>query len=340
MRILKRMGGVLLPVLLLLSLMLSGYAAQKPYTYRVTFHAGAQGSFVQDAVTVRGKDYSVQRTDDTVTITGLQQGDRVIWDSDGVALNEGSRYYVRGVRLSGRDNNTVDATSFTVQGDRDYVVAYGVRGDAVAYHVRYEDENGRELHESRTLYGNVGDKPVVAAVYIEGYLPQAWNLTGTLKADESKNVFTFVYRAGKSSDKTNQGESGGNVGNSGNGGANQTGDNQKGNTQTPADQNPQTEQNPQTPENGEAAAGQPSGEEGDSGEQPASEEEVPELIDIDDEETPLARGTGAALENEANRVGLLFPAVAVCSAAVVIGLTVWWHFRDKKRKKPTDTDEK
>lgn len=334
MRILKRMGGVLLPVLLLLSLMLSGYAAQQPYTYRVTFHAGAQGSFVQDAVTVRGKDYSVQRTDDTVTITGLHQGDRVIWDSHGVTLNEGSRYYVRGVRLSGRDNNTVDATSFIVQGDRDYVVAYGVRGDAVAYHVRYEDENGRELHESRTLYGNVGDKPVVAAVYIEGYLPQAWNLTGTLKADESKNVFTFVYRAGMSSDKTNQGESGGN------GGTNQTSNPQTdtpqtGNSQTPADQNPQTEQNLQTPENGEAAA-----EEGDSGEQPASEEEVPELIDIDDEETPLARGTGAALENEANRVGLLFPAVAVCSAAVVIGLTVWWHFRDKKRKKPTDTDEK
>lgn len=313
MRILKRMGGALLPVLLLLSLTLGGFAAQQPYTYRVTFHAGAQGSFVQDAVTVRGKDYSVQRTDDTVTITGLHQGDRVIWDSDGVALNEGSRYYVRGVRLSGRDNNTVDATSFTVQGDRDYVVAYGVRGDAVAYHVRYEDENGRELHESRTLYGNVGDKPVVAAVYIEGYLPQAWNLTGTLKADEAKNVFTFVYRAGKTSDKTHQGET---DGNGETGGANQTGDNQTGNTQTPADQNPQT------PENGEAAAGQPSAEEGDSGEQPDSEEEVPELIDIDDEETPLAWGTGAALENEANRVGLLFLAVAVCSAAVVIGLTV------------------
>ena len=35
-------------------------------------------------------------------------------------------------------------------------------------------------------------KPVVAYRYIDNYLPQAYNITGTLKED-SENVFTFVY---------------------------------------------------------------------------------------------------------------------------------------------------
>ena len=64
----------------------------------------------------------------------------------------------------------------------------------MAYTVNYEDEDGNTLAPSQTYYGNVGDKPVVAYLYIENYLPEALALTKTLSADASENVFTFVYQ--------------------------------------------------------------------------------------------------------------------------------------------------
>ena len=46
------------------------------------------------------------------------------------------KYYVKGIRLAGRDNNTVSATTFRVTGDADYVVAYGIKGNLVSYTVK------------------------------------------------------------------------------------------------------------------------------------------------------------------------------------------------------------
>lgn len=66
-------------------------------------------------------------------------------------------------------------------------------GDCRYYTVEYVDSAGNELAPSETYYGNVGDKPVVAFLYIEGYRPNAYNITRTLKADASENVFRFVY---------------------------------------------------------------------------------------------------------------------------------------------------
>ena len=98
---------------------------------------------------------------------------------------------------SGRDNSeALAAPAFRVNGDADYVVAYGIKGDMVAYTVNYEDEQGNKLAESQTFYGNVGDKPVVAYRYIENYVPQALALTKTLSDNEAENVFTFKYAPG------------------------------------------------------------------------------------------------------------------------------------------------
>ena len=77
--------------------------------------------------------------------------------------------------------------------DQDYVVAYGIKGATVAYTVNYLDEDGNALAPSETYYGNVGDKPVVAYLYIEGYQPQAYNLGKTLVEDATQNVFSFIY---------------------------------------------------------------------------------------------------------------------------------------------------
>ena len=84
-------------------------------------------------------------------------------------------------------------SSFEVTGDQEYVVAYAIKGDQVAYTINYQDANGNKLADSQTFYGNVGDKPVVAYTYIDGYTPEYRNLTKTLSANAAENVFTFNY---------------------------------------------------------------------------------------------------------------------------------------------------
>jgi hypothetical protein len=158
--------------------MLSGLAVGSGYTYTVRFYSGQQGTFGGSEV---------------VTYENLNYGDRVSFQQSSVTLKDGSKYYVKGIRESGKDNNTAVATSFVVTGDQDYVVAYGILGSAVAYTVQYQDANGATLAEPETYYGNVGDMPVIAYLYIEGYQPQAYNLTKTLSEDASENLFTFVY---------------------------------------------------------------------------------------------------------------------------------------------------
>lgn len=152
-----------------------------PYTYKVTLSAGNKG-------TINGQNKIEQANiapDSTVT---FNLNDIQVTDD---------KYYVKGIRLSGRDNNeTLAAPSFTVDKDADYVVAYGIKGNMVAYTVNYQDASGKSLAESQTFYGNIGDKPVVAYRYIENYIPDALALTKTLSDNESENVFTFTYTPG------------------------------------------------------------------------------------------------------------------------------------------------
>lgn len=166
------------------------------YTYTVRFFAGKQGT-IHDAETIMTGNSGTVEEDpegELLVISGLHYGDRLTFDRDMVTLNNGSKYYIRGIRESGKDNNTVvTQPSFEVTGDQDYVVAYGILGDAVKYTVNYLDEAGNHLRDSRDYYGNVGDKAVVAYLYIDGYRPQAYNIGVTLDADSSKNVIDFIY---------------------------------------------------------------------------------------------------------------------------------------------------
>lgn len=152
-----------------------------PYTYKVTLSAGNKG-------TINGQQ-KVEEVD-------LAAGSTVTFDLNDIKVTD-EKYYVKGIRLSGRDNSeALAAPAFRVNSDADYVVAYGIKGDMVAYTVNYEDEQGNALAESQTFYGNVGDKPVVAYRYIENYVPQALALTKTLSDNEAENVFTFTYAPG------------------------------------------------------------------------------------------------------------------------------------------------
>lgn len=191
------------------------------YTYTVSFSAGGQGS-INGGVQVRkasGNEasVSVSAKGDKIIVTGLEYGDVISCDAQGsVALNENSKYYVKGIRLSGRDNNTVAQSAFLVSGDQDYVVAYGIPGELAEYTVNYVDTDGNKLAESRTYYGNVGDEPVIAYLYIDGYIPDSYNQIGKLSSNASENVFNFVYSRAASSmaaagNGANDNAAGGNV---------------------------------------------------------------------------------------------------------------------------------
>ena len=177
MRKLRQIGAVCLALVLIL-MSVPPMEAEANYTYNIRIFSGQQG-------TIGGGEVLVYE--------GLNYGDRISFNLRDVSLNDNSKYYVKGIRWSGRDNNTVGTTSFQVTEDRDYVVAYGLLTDAVAYTINYVDAAGNALAPSETYYGNVGDRPVIAYLYIEGYQPQAYNLTGTLSENAAENIFNFVY---------------------------------------------------------------------------------------------------------------------------------------------------
>lgn len=189
------------------------------YTYTVSFSAGGQGS-INGGIQVRkasgnSSSVSIESKGDKVVVNGLEYGDVISCDAQGnVSLNENSKYYVKGIRLSGRDNNTVAQSAFLVSGDQDYVVAYGIPGELAEYTVNYVDANGNKLADSKTYYGNVGDEPVIAYLYIDGYIPSSYNQSGKLVSDASKNIFNFVYNRAAT-----------NMANNGNGGDNGAGAN-------------------------------------------------------------------------------------------------------------------
>lgn len=198
MKEMKKRFGILLAATLIIAcfINLPVEAAGKEYTYTIRFFAGQRGSFgdKKTILTLSNSKATVELDKDGVLICkGLKPGDTVKFNLNSVVLNNESKYYVKGIRESGKDNNTVGDLVFTVNGDMDYVVAYGLRGNMVAYTVSYVDVDGNELAEPDVYYGNVGDKPVVAYLYVDGYQPQAYNLTKTLSQNEAENVFRFIY---------------------------------------------------------------------------------------------------------------------------------------------------
>ena len=294
----------LLSVLVLTGILAQGVLAaepeepseEHPYTYSVTLSAGKQGTFADGDRIVREE---------------LKYGDYVNFDwRDQLTLKD-DKYYAKGIRRSGEDNsNSFITDQVQVTGDEDYVVAYGVLGDMVAYTVQYLDENGNELAPSKTYYGSVGDRPVVAFQYIEGYLPQAYNLTKTLSENEADNVFPFEYAPASEIRNVTVTVDGGTTV-----------------VTTPAAGTGTTQQGAA----GGAAADENAGgnAEGDTVE--VEDEEVPrDLVDLDEEEVPLAKGE---LEEDTIRETSVMPIVvgsliALLAVAGIVGIVIYY----KKKK--------
>ncbi len=321
MKRLKKTVAVILSFGLLLTTCLPVFAAGEEYTYTIRFFSGRQGSF---------------QSGEMMVFSDLHYGDRVNFYRSAVSLHDNSKYYIRGVRESGRDNSdsTADQTaSFMVTGDRDYVIAYGILGDATSYTINYEDENGRTLAPSEMYYGNVGDRPVVAYLYIDGYRPQAYNLTQTLKKDPAENIFTFIYT------RETQGTGGGTT--------EETGETPGGTPEAPEAAPPEGTAAATAPAPadggvavipgggapGGAAGADAAGDAGDLTEVP--DEDVPqtdELVDLDDEDVPMA-GLPDILNiaSDAKLLGIPVPIVLATTLAL-LGLG-WYVLIGKKRKK-------
>lgn len=202
-----RLISLVLALIVVLPMGLSAFASaydEEEVTYTITFQAGRQGYFTGSVtITPSAGDAQISTISNGAGVTGirvsgLKYGQRVAYDAaygSMMQLIEPDKYYVKGVRKSGRDNNElVNANSILVDCDQEIVVAYGIQGDMVDYTVRYVDFDGKSLAPSRTYYGNVGDRPVVAYLYIDGYIPQAYNMIKTLQKDSANNIFTFVYK--------------------------------------------------------------------------------------------------------------------------------------------------
>ena len=104
-------------------------------------------------------------------------------------------YYVKAVYYAGTE--TKATASDSLKEDTELVLSYGMKQDdskKCTYTVNYVDQNGNTLATSYTGTGYIGDTPVIPYLPISGYIPQAYNLTTNgLTGDASHDTFTFRY---------------------------------------------------------------------------------------------------------------------------------------------------
>jgi len=172
------------------------YADDEGYTYTVTIYSGKEGYFDGNKSKHSTKLTVSNGTPITIDMDKL---DLTIIDPDGMdnldlTIIDPDKYYPRGLKRAGHDNDEAyQSYTFKVTKDEAFTVAYGMEGGMVKYTVRYVDDSGNTLISAKEYYGMPGDKPVVSCKYVEGFIPNALNITKRLTADASQNVFTFTY---------------------------------------------------------------------------------------------------------------------------------------------------
>jgi hypothetical protein len=183
---------ILCALISLLLLPVSGVFAdeEEKYEYKVTVYSGTKALFedgsnsVSVTVDPNGRlDISYDDVNGCVYING--QTYNLVMDTD-------SKYSMLGFKKTGYDNNQyVVSYNGSINEDLSYVMTYGVEGSLIKYTVVYKTNDGTVLGTSE-YKGKVGDKPIVAALAFDGYLPDAYNRTRTLK-EGVDNTFTFTY---------------------------------------------------------------------------------------------------------------------------------------------------
>ncbi len=179
--------------------------AEESYPYVISLYSGDIGDFDETPEKIEvdpGTSVLLSLSGDVLSIT-VGDGDEKTYtvqipqetDMDGNPIE--SKYVALGLKETGNDKSEtiVSENISELDEDKSYVISYGIRGTLVNYTVKYVDTEGNQLHAPDTYQGKVGDKMIVAAIPIDGYLPKALNVSKTLSADESENVLKIVYRA-------------------------------------------------------------------------------------------------------------------------------------------------
>lgn len=303
--------------LLILSAMImmmgqSVFAADE-YTYTVRLYPGNQGTLTGEGIEAPGAA-KTNITDANgnivrIEITGIAYNTRINIIASDAASEKDGRYYVKGVKRSGRDN-LEEQPSFTVDCDKDYVIYYGVRGDTVKYTVNYVDENGNVLLAGETYYGNTGERQYVSARYIDGFRPDAYNKVMTLKENEAENVFHFVYTEAEiPADETGTAFA------------------------TPGGQGTEGEGGEEAAADAGAAEAVPEGEDAvqvEDGQTPQ------ELVDLDDEDTPLANQI--LDERPGTRIGYFPMYLAIALSALAVLALAALYLRNRQKNVSTVTE--
>lgn len=342
----KKMKKILVSMaaaVMMSSLVIPVQAAPAEYTYKVRVFAGNQGTVNGGSVveyTGSGAITFVQEQTDEGNGAGgiVTVGDT----SYTVKVPDDGKYYAKGIRISGKDE--IRNSYSKIEEDADYVIAYGILKDRVEYTVRYLDAEGNALVAERHYYGSAGDKPIVAFLNVDGYMPNAYNITKTLSLNEAENVFTFTYT------RMNTGGTGG-------------GDTTITTEEVVTTTNTTTQVVPAEGEGAGAAGGgvtvvpgeggdaqaEAEGAAGETGEAAAEEEspaEPQELVDLDDEEVPLANVPGAEGNAAGSESGSFFvnmpPAVivGVVSMAVLVVAAAWYLLFARKKGTNEGNEEK
>lgn len=313
----RRLLGLLLLLGLCALTPASALAEEDEYTYTVRIYAGNQGTYQGQSV---------------VEIPGCYPHQQITFNLRDVQLDNNSKYYVRGIRESGKDDAVQSA--FTVEGDTDYVIVYGVLSNMTSYVINYVDTAGNILMPQETYYGNIGDKPVIAYLYIEGYQPQAYNLAKTLSENAAENVFTFIYTAEEQPETTEASPAGETsaAGDAGSAGAPQT-------SEAAA---VETSAETQTAGEGESETAQDEVSIDDE-QLPLGTQDFLDLDEIEDDKLPLADrkengGFLAAVAGEARLLGVPLGIVAV-AGAVLLGSVLWLILLVLRKRKKKEEKE-
>ena len=164
-------------------------AADDDYDYTVTIFGGLHGT-VKSVNPVNDQYIDVQTADKIVL--KVPKGYR--WNPNDFEVTVNDQKYFWGLEFQFAGKEDSPAFDFEVDTDVDIVPIYRTAYNAVEYTVRYlHVGDNAEVYPQQTFYGNVGEKPVIAYKYKEGYIPTAYNETRTIDEDPSKNVFTFYY---------------------------------------------------------------------------------------------------------------------------------------------------
>ena len=274
------------------------------YTYTITLYSGKEGTFSDGSTEIKISDVEYGSV--------VSLGDYL----SSVSLKDSEKYYVRGIRESGKDNNTVSNPAFKVESDREYVVAYGIKGDMTSYVVNYVDSDGNTLAPSQTYYGVIGDQAVVAFHYVDGYRPQAYNLSKTLSKNEADNVLTFTYSKislpTASVDEQTETSSSSN---------NTTTTNRRTN-------NNSTRNNRTSTNDSDSSSTETDSQDSNS----TSDEDTPEeIVDLDEDETPLSSADSKEKKAKERPAGYMYAMIGM-SIVAIIGLIALLILLKKKRK--------